>query len=336
MRHLFLAAALLVPLGQPVLAQDVLTLAPRPVTDWKAVYGRVEARDRIPARARIGGTVVELAVSEGDMVAAGDRLGRIVDEKIAFQLTAIDAQKTALEAQLANAETELKRGEDLLAQGVTTAQRLDALRTQVDVLNGQMQALDAQRQVVAQQAAEGDVLAPVSGRVLDVPVARGAVIMPGEPVAAIGGGGIFLRLAVPERYAARLKQGDAIQIEGPEGPQDGRLVRIYPLIENGRVVADVEVEGLPDNFVDARMLVRLPLGAHDALEVPQTAIMTRNGLDFVTVETEAGPVARLVVPGAARDADGGAMVEILSGLRAGDRVLTVAPTATAAEGATNE
>ena len=29
--------------------------------------------------------------------------------------------------------------------------------------------------------------------------------------------------------------------------------------ENGRVVADVEVEGLDDAFVDARVLVRLPV-----------------------------------------------------------------------------
>lgn len=46
------------------------------------------------------------------------------------------------------------------------------------------------------------------------------------------------------------------------------------MIENGRVVADVEVEGLPDRFVDARVLVRLPVGSHAALVVPQSAIVT--------------------------------------------------------------
>jgi len=39
----------------PVGAEPV-TLAPVTVTEWKAVYGTVEARDRIQARARIGGT----------------------------------------------------------------------------------------------------------------------------------------------------------------------------------------------------------------------------------------------------------------------------------------
>jgi RND family efflux transporter MFP subunit len=303
---------------------DSVTLAPVSITEWKAVYGRVEARDRIPARARLGGTLVSLSVAEGDVVAQGDVLAEIVDEKLGFQLAALEAQGQALAAQLANAQTELTRGEELLAQGVTTAQRLDALRTQVDVVTGQIAALEAQRQVVAQQAAEGAVLAPVAGRVLDVPVAQGAVVMPGEAVAQIGGGGIFLRLAVPERHAANLTEGDAIQIEGADGVAEGRLVKVYPLIENGRVVADVEVAGLSDRFVDARVLVRLPVGERAALLVPEAALVTRGGVDFVGIE---GAGLRAVVPGARVSIEGAAMVEVLTGLQAGDVVMADAAAA---------
>ena len=297
---------------------DSVTLAPVSITEWKAVYGRVEARDRIPARARLGGTLVSLTVAEGDEVAQGDVLAEIVDEKLGFQLAALEAQGQALAAQLANAQTELTRGEELLAQGVTTAQRLDALRTQVDVVTGQIAALEAQRQVVAQQAAEGAVLAPVAGRVLDVPVAQGAVVMPGEAVAQIGGGGIFLRLAVPERHAANLTEGDVIQIEGAEGVVEGRLAKVYPLIENGRVVADVEVAGLSDRFVDARVLVRLPVGERAALLVPEAALVTRGGVDFVGIE---GAGLRAVVPGERVTVDGVAMVEVLTGVQTGDVVM---------------
>ncbi len=303
---------------------DSVTLAPVSITEWKAVYGRVEARDRIPARARLGGTLVSLSVAEGDVVAQGDVLAEIVDEKLGFQLAALEAQGQALAAQLANAQTELTRGEELLAQGVTTAQRLDALRTQVDVVTGQIAALEAQRQVVAQQAAEGAVLAPVAGRVLDVPVAQGAVVMPGEAVAQIGGGGIFLRLAVPERHAANLTEGDAIQIEGADGVAEGRLVKVYPLIENGRVVADVEVAGLSDRFVDARVLVRLPVGERVALLVPEAALVTRGGVDFVGIE---GAGLRAVVPGERVSIEGAAMVEVLTGLQAGDVVMADAAAA---------
>ncbi len=315
LRQLLLTVTLLSPLS--ALAEPV-TLVPVPVTDWKAVYGTVEAKDRIPARARLGGTLVALSVAEGDVVEAGQELARIVDDKLDFQLAAIAAQKKSLSAQLANAETDLKRGEELLANGVTTTQRVDALRTQVDVLKGQIAALDAQSDVIQQQAREGLVLAPVAGRVLDVPVTEGAVAMPGEVVAVIGGGGTFLRIAVPERHAQALRAGDTIRLsEGTEG----RLARVYPLIEGGRVTADVEVEGLPDTHVGARLLVRLPVGERQALLIPAASVVTRSGLDFVGLQTAEGAVLRSIVPGEMHEVDGVAMVEVISGLVAGDVVV---------------
>ena len=167
-----LCFALLALCPLPALAEP---LRPVAVTEWKAVYGQVEPRDRIPARARLGGTLVELSVVEGDRVTAGQAIGRIEDQKLAFQRDALGAQQSALQAQLAHAEAELNRGESLLKQGVATAQGLDALRMQVQVLTGQLQALAAQADVVNQEIAEGTILAPEAGLVLDVPLSRGAV-----------------------------------------------------------------------------------------------------------------------------------------------------------------
>ena len=316
-----LRALLLTTFALPVLAEPV---APTTITEWKAVYGTVEARDRIPARARLGGTLVELSVTEGDEVTAGQELARIVDDKLDFQRAALAAQSKALSAQLANAESDLKRGEELLANGVTTTQRVDALRTQVDVLKGQIAALDAQSQVIDQQSREGVVLAPIAGRVLGVPVTKGAVAMPGEVVAIVGGGGTYLRIAVPERHAASLAEGDRIRLSNGMGDREGTLARVYPLIEGGRVVADVEVEGLPDTHIGARMLVRLPVGEREALLVPASTISTRAGLDFVGLRTAGGTVLRAIISGGAHEVDGVAMVEVISGLVAGDDVVPAA------------
>ena len=321
-----LIAALLSSTASQVAAQEI-TLVPTLLTDWKAVYGTVEARDRIPARARIGGTLVELSVAEGDEVAAGQELARIVDDKLNFQLAALAAQREALAAQLANAEVDQQRGEDLLKNGVTTTQRVDALRTQVDVLKGQIASLDAQADVISQQAKEGVVLAPVAGRVLDVPVTKGAVLMPGEVVAVVGGGGTFLRIAVPERHATALDAGDTIQISEAGTDREGVLARVYPLIEGGRVVADVEIEGLPDTYVGARMLVRLPVGEREALLVPAAAVVTRAGLDFVGVKGTAGAALRSIVPGEVHVVDGIEMFEVITGLAAGDVVVPAADVA---------
>ncbi len=319
--HKTLTAALLLAMAHPALAGS-LTLQPTDMTEWKAVYGQVEAKDTVPARARIGGVITELAVTEGDVVKAGQKIAVVRDDKIDFQLAAYDAQLKALETQLSNAQSELARGTALLGKGITTQQQLDQLKTSVDVLGSQIVALQAQRSVSVEQQKEGDVLAPANGRVLQVPVTKGAVIMGGEQVATIGGGGFFLRLAIPERHAAALKQGASIHISAGGSKETGKLVKIYPEITNGRVAADVEVSALNSDFVNARVLVEIPVASRKALLVPKDAVVTRSGIDFVTVEEAGKPVERAVILGETMEDSNPPMVEVLTGLAAGDSVVT--------------
>lgn len=319
----FVLVLALCALGLPrlALAESAFAVAPTEITDWKTVYGQIEAKDMIPARARLGGTLVSLNVSEGDLVTAGQELGKVVDAKIAFQINAIDAQIAALESQLANARADLTRGEALKARGVMTAQAYDALQTQVSVLGQQIEAQKASRQVTEQQATEGAVLAPIAGRVLEVPVARGAVVMAGETVATVGGGGVFLRLSVPERFAATLHAGDAIAIETGGASVAGKLAKVYPTIAGGRVNADVEVPDLKSDFVGERVLVKLPLARRQAFIVPAHLLHTRSGLDFLRVRAGDAVIERAVVPGPKQVIDGVEMVEIVSGLSGGEEVL---------------
>lgn len=315
---LFLLAAFL----PGVAWAEAFTLQPVQTPEWKAVYGRVEARDTVAARARIGGTILTLDVTEGDRVSAGDVIARVKDDKLEFQVKAVDARLGGLQASLENARAELTRGEELIKRGVTTAQRLDQLRTQVDLVSNQIAAATAERAVLTEQQREGTVLAPVSGLVIGVPVTRGAVIMAGETVATIGGGGFFLRLAIPERHATLLKPEATLEIEGDDGAAiEGRLARIYPEIDNGRVIADVDVSGLPEDFVNRRLLVRVPVGERRALMLPEAAISRRFGMDYVTVREGETQVQRSVVTGGRGVADGAGMVEILTGLEAGDEVV---------------
>lgn len=299
-----------------------LSLKPVVIPEWKAVYGQVQARDSVQARARIGGTIVELKVTEGDIVEAGAVIAAVKDDKIDFQIKAIDAQLLGLSASMKNAQAEFDRAERLIKSGATTAQRLDELRTQVDVLRNQIAAAEAQRSVLVEQAREGAVLAPTSGRVLKVPVTLDSVIMAGEAIADIGGGGFFLRLAIPERHAAALKQGTTIRITASGVASEGTLAKIYPEIEGGRVTADVEVKNLNTDFVAARVLVELPIGERQALVVPAAAVTTRSGIDFVTVSENGKPAERAVVTGQPVDLDGASGIEILTGLAAGDVVVT--------------
>jgi RND family efflux transporter MFP subunit len=309
----------------PGVAQERLELTETPIIEWKSVYGQVVARDQVPARARIGGTAEALDVVEGDRVEQGQQIALIEDDKLQFQIDAIEGRLESLAAQLEIAQADLERGTQLRERGVITAQRLDQLQTAVDVIEGEIRGLTSERQVVTQQIDEGKVLSPTSGVVLSVPISRGSVVVPGEQVALIGGGGVYLRLAIPERYAGDLEEGADIELgtgaDGSGERKTGRLVKLYPLIEGGRVEADVEVEGLDGRFVGRRMPVRLPVAERQAILVPESALHRSGGLDFVSVETEDGVRDRVVVPGASLTRDDGAWREILTGLTAGDTIV---------------
>ena len=112
---------------------ETITVAPVAVTDMKALFGSVQSEFVIPARTRIGGTLVTLDVTEGSAVKAGQVIARVVDDKLELQLAAADARISSAGAQLTNAEAELARNAALLKRGATTAQQLDQVRTTVDV-----------------------------------------------------------------------------------------------------------------------------------------------------------------------------------------------------------
>ena len=303
-----------------------------PKIELKAVFAQVEPRDTVDARARIGGTIVSLAVEEGSAVKAGDVIANVVDGKIALQLDALDAQIKGLDAQLRNATTELDRGKTLFASGTIAKSKLDTLQTAVDVLANQIGAAQAQRSVMVQQANEGQVLAPAPGRVLTVPITRGSVIMPGETIARIAGGGYFLRLSLPERHAAQIHAGDSVLVGGRglnmadsediAKARSGKVVKVYPEIDGGRVLADVEVGGLGDFFAGERTLVWIPVGRRDVIAVPPATVTTRYGIDYVQVAEGNGPIDVAVIVGENFDSADGPRIEILSGLRDGDTVVT--------------
>jgi RND family efflux transporter MFP subunit len=300
------------------------------ITEMKAVFGQVESRIVVQARARIGGSVREIRVSQGDQVKEGETIAVVVDDKLALQLNAADAKIEALNSQLENARIELERAQQLRTTGTGTQSRLDQARMQFEVATNLVAAAKAEKAVIAQNAREGDVLAPATGRVLTVPVTLGSVILPGEEIARIAPGPYYLRLSLPERHAAEIVQGADVLVgerglaesSGEAGSaHPGRIVKVYPEITDGRVIADVEVAGIGDYFVNERTLVSIPVGKRAILAVPQQAIRTLHGVDYVQVATAAGTMDVAVILGETFDESGEKRVEVLTGLNDGDRIV---------------
>lgn len=319
------AAATAAPQAAP--AAEFLVRATT-IPEMKAVFGEVESRTVVPARARIGGTIREIRVSEGSEVKEGDVIGVVADDKIALQLAAADAKIAALKSQLANARTELERAQQLVTQGVATQSRLDAARTALEVATSQVAAAEADKAVIAQGTREGDVLAPATGRVLTVPITAGSVILAGETVARIATGPYYLRLSLPERHAADIEEGAAVEVEArgrtsgqSEAPVRGRIVKVYPEIADGRVIADVDVSGIGSYFVNERTLVSIPVGKRPVLAVPPNAVTSLHGIDYIRLAAANGPMDVAVILGETFESDGQTLVEILTGLKDGDRIV---------------
>lgn len=310
--------------AQSALAQQSFAVAPQTVADEKAVFATVESLNVVPARARIGGTVVGLAVKEGDAVKQGQVVATVGDEKLALQMKSLDAQIAGLEAQLAQAQTDLARGEDLFSKGTVPKTTLDQARTAFNIATNAHRARIAERSVVEQQLSEGKVLTPTAGRILNVPVTVGSVILPGETIASVAERNFILRLRLPERHNHFLKAGDRVRIDGAELGKNGALfgtIRlVYPKIEDGRVIADAEVAGLGDYFVGSRIRVWVSAGERSGVIVPGAFIVTRFGIDYARVGKDAKTAVDVPVQRGREQPrpDMPDALEILSGLKAGD------------------
>ena len=310
-----------------IVAAETLTVAQQPVADEKAVFATVESISVVPARGRIGGTVVQLNVREGDRVTAGQAIATIGDEKLVLQMKSLDAQIEALQAQANQAQIDFTRIEGLVERGTLPRVKLDEPRTALNVADNGLRAKTAERAVVNQQLSEGQVLAPSDGRVLKKLVTVGSVVLPGDAIVTVAQQNFKLRLRVPERHARFLKAGDKIRVDGAElgegSSKWGVIDLVYPQIEEGRVIADARVEGLGEYFVGDRLRVWISGGPRTAFVIPASYVTTRFGIDYVRLVQKAGrtvdvPVQRGRELPTPTLPDG---LEILSGIRAGDQLV---------------
>lgn len=313
---------------------DVATLPSVPVAvhtiiDDKAVFATVRSSDKAEARTRLSGTIVKLTVDEGSQVKVGQLIGEIVDKKLKLTMASLDAKLKAATARFDKADKDLKRGQKLKKRGVIASAKLDSLKAAYDIAKNDRDAVVAERSVLTERMQQGSVFAPANGRVLKVHVTKGSVVLAGESLASIAANQYILRLELPERHARFINKGDTVMVgargldpvEQAAGP--GIISQVYPELQNGRVVADVEIANLGNYFVGERALVRIAADKRQAIVIPGGYSFKRYGLDYVKLAQKDGKplevvvqLGELVLLGKGK---GG--VEVLAGLRPGDRLV---------------
>ena len=306
----------------PVLAAADLTITKTHVDDMKAVFATVETSDVVSARARIGGTIGRISIDEGSRVKKGQVIATVGDPKLKLRMNALKARIQSVTSRRKLAETDLNRSREVFKSGTIPQKRLDEAETALDVIKREYVALNADLSVISEQKDEGVVQAPVAGRITRVHVTEGTVLLPGEVVATLAAKGYILRLMLPERHARYIGEGDAVQI-GDGGLNDtngigsvGHIEKVYPELRQGRVVADVTVEGLGDFFVGERVRVYVATGKRETIIIPTAYTKLRYGLTFVRLKSG----TEIVVQPGQQSPKG---IEILSGLVAGDVLVDI-------------
>lgn len=299
--------------------QLVLTLDD--TVSWQDVSAEVTTVDQAQVLARIPGILTTLTVREGDTVAKGQAIGRIVDTQLGYQAGAYGAQVAAAQAQAAQAEAEYGRVKYLYDKGVYAKARLDQAQAGLATARAQIRAAQAQQSAVGAVAGQGAVIAPTSGRVLRADVPAGSPVAPGVVVAVITAGPTVLRLTMPESLADKVQPGSRVLASSLTGTSTGRVIRVYPAITAGQVTADVELPGLDNRLIGRRVAAKVETGARKALLVPAAYVTNRFGIDYVSVLAKDGSAAQVPVQ-AAPSAEPG-KVELLSGAAAGDTLIGV-------------
>lgn len=320
------------PAGQPALpavaAQAAAATAPM------AFDGVVEAVRQTVVAAQVAGAVVQLDVKVGDRVQAGQLLARI-DARAAEQgAVASDAQVAAARASLDLAAKDFERQQQLARQNFISASALERAEAQFKATQAQVNAQLAQAGAARTQTGWYLVRAPYAGVVSEVPVVLGDMAMPGRPLVTVyDPAALRIAAAVPQTVAAQLPADAAPRAELPglpaarQWPQPLRhqwLPTVDAATHTMTLRADLPpgLAGVaPGQF--ARLWLPVAGGAAAAggaaLTVPRAAIVRRAELSALYVlDSQGRALLRQVRLGRA-DGD---RVEVLSGLSAGERVVT--------------
>lgn len=292
--------------------------------DLRVVAAIMTNRDVGDARARIGGTLTSLLVREGDTVEKGELVAVIGDDRIDAEARAASAAATAAAAAAERTKSELERAERLFAAQAIARAEIERARTEASAADARLGAARAQAAAAQAVKEQGRVAAPADGRVTRASIPQGSVVLPGEVVVAISTGAQVLRIELPESEGRTLEQGQELRIvEGANGAETAIVRQVYPAVTRGRVTVDLDAPGVSDDLIGSRVRVAAPLGVRRAIVIPESMIVTRFGADYVRLLRTGDTIIEAPVQRGAEIPldempDG---VEILSGLRSGDRIL---------------
>jgi HlyD family secretion protein len=369
---LALVAAVALGLKEKPLEVETGVVARAPLTVHVAEEGKTRIRNRYLVAAPLAGRMRRVPLKAGDEVKAGATVltaiepvaAPLLDPRAKLLAEAIVASREANLSRAAEAlaaarsaralaDADLKRFQSIAGGAVSAADRdraeIEAAIRAADVRGAEFALKVAGHELAQARAAlerpavsaEGntiEVVAPVSGRLLQVMQESETVVAAGTPIAEIGDpADLEIEAEILSRDAVTIRPGDAVSVEqwGGSQPLRARVRRIEPAaftkisalgVEEQRVMVLCD---LIDPPADARALgdryrveVRVAVWHRDeVLQVPAGALF-REGGTWKTFVLRDGKARAVAVDAGKSD---GRFTEVRAGLQAGDEVLLHPP-----------
>jgi multidrug efflux system membrane fusion protein len=288
--------------------------------------GQIEAQDMVQVTAQVEGVATDVRFREGDRVGPGTVLLRIDPDRYRLEAERAQATLEQSRAEQDRAGADLRRREALAQNDLLSVEELNRSRSDSTRLTASVEVAKAALGIAQQNLQRAEVRPQVSGVINTRTVDTGQFVRAGTVLATIvDSSRLRLRFKVSEAESLRATVGGSVAFRvAPLGPRDF-TARIYHV---GRIAdsttRQVEVLGWVDNPGELKpgFFAEVTLAGERrerALVVPETAIQASEQ-GFVIYVVEGGAARLRPIQLGLRTGTG--IVEILSGLKPGETVVT--------------
>ena len=303
------------------LTVQVAEVAAADWSDGVVITAGVQPYQRAMPSTVLMGRVDRILRKEGDRVRKGQILVRIDSRDVSARVAQAEAAVAAARAMEQNAKLMKERMERLQARNAATQKDLDDATAGYEGALANLHA--AEEGVKAAQAYLGysEIKAPFDGVVADRMIEVGDMAAPGRPLFVIEDTSrVKIEGQVPESAAADLAVGDHVVVEIGDDAFDAELTELLPAADpRSRTFTVRALMDNPDGRLRSGMFARLRIGGapRAVVSAPLESIVKRGPLTGIFVVDNSTVRLRWITLG--RAADG--MVEVLSGLQSGERVV---------------